>query len=76
LLCADIGEGTLPHWYREHERTPDADSLGPQFERQLEAAKGHGKRRPPEANARFDDEQFYETMNKAAPASVSWCDLY
>lgn len=41
LLCADIADGELPHWYRGKgdAEPPAQDSLGPEFEAALEEAK-------------------------------------
>lgn len=40
LLCADIGEGRLPHWHRYKVEEPAVGSpLGEEFERRLEDAK-------------------------------------
>jgi hypothetical protein len=47
IQCADILDGELPHWHRGRgDAEPVADySLGPEFERALEAAK-HGGAEP------------------------------
>jgi len=48
LLCADLGDGRLPHWYRyKVDQPPVAAPLGEEFERRLEEAKRQGAGLPP-----------------------------
>jgi hypothetical protein len=49
IQCADILDGTLPHWHRGRgdAEPPEAAPLGPEFERQLENAKREANGEPP-----------------------------
>jgi hypothetical protein len=59
IQCADILDGTLPHWhrYKGFEGPPVEFPLGEEFERQLEAAKREAAGLPPEPEEEEGDEE-------------------
>jgi len=58
IQCADILDGTLPHWhrYKGFEGPPVQAPLGEEFERRLEAAKRRVAYLPPEPDPDDEDD--------------------